>query len=627
MPCFAIVLKVMPTSFRLSGILITLALIVGPGIVFAQRPLGIDVSDYQGTIDWSSVRTSGVAFAWAKATEGVTFNATTFANNEANARTAGVLIGAYHFARPDVNIGTAGADQEAAHFWGVVSNYVKGGGAYLMPMLDIEQAPGTSYSQTSLSAWVNEWCQDIVNAAAANGVSVHPVVYTYISYASTWLDSGVTQWPLWMANYNGQNPQTGGPNATAPWSAWNVWQYSSTGTVPGISGNCDLDVFNGTSSTLSTLVVGGAGTNPPSILSQPQSLSVIPGAGATFSVNVTGVGPLHFQWRFNQTNIAGANATNYTLPNAQLANAGGYSVAISNAGGTTLSTPAFLSVLAPLSNAPGCILAPPGMVNWWPADGNANDIFSSNNATPYNGFSYATGEQGLAFHFDGSTSYLGVGAPSLATSWTACMWVNRQNAPGSGAALLSDGTYELKLEQYNGTRQVGVTHFGVGDFSFGYIVPAGVWTHLAFVGTSTGTTLYVNGTSQSTLTNTLPLPRGYIGAGFVASGSRFVDFMLGGLDEVLLFNRALSNSEINAIYSAGHAGLCRAPEFTGILPVAPGQFRLFLRGQTGKSFTVYQSLGLPAWSVFGTMANPTGSVQFSDTNATNAQTLYRASQP
>ena len=192
---------------------------------------------------------------------------------------------------------------------------------------------------------------------------------------------------------------------------------------------------------------------------------------------------------------------------------------------------------------------------------------------------------------------------------------------------MGDGTYELKLEQYNGTRQVGLTQFGVGDFNFGYIVPANTWTHLAFVGTSTGTSLYVNGALQSTLTNTLPLPRGYIGAGWVTSSSKFVDYMLGSLDEIMLFNRALGGSEINAIYAAGSAGLVRAPEFTGTLPLGNGQFQLSLKGKTGKNFTIYSSPDLVNWTSLGAAANPGGIIQYTDNSATNAQTFYRASQP
>src|SRR5262245_13081911 len=262
-----------PPGFRLKHLwlLFVFLILIHAPAVWAQKPLGIDVSHYQGTIDWTAVQSSGVVFAWTKATEGTGYLDPSFANNEAGAKNASVKIGAYHFARPDLNVGTAGANSEADYFWNNSRNYIKAGSFYMMPMLDIEQAPGASYTKTTLSQWVNAWCARLVSNAAASNVNVRPVVYTYISYASAWLDGTVTQWPLWMANYNGQNPQTGGPSGASPWSTWNFWQYSSTGTVPGISGNCDLDVFNGVLATLlSTYVIGG-GTNPPTITSPPVS--------------------------------------------------------------------------------------------------------------------------------------------------------------------------------------------------------------------------------------------------------------------------------------------------------------------------------------------------------------------
>jgi GH25 family lysozyme M1 (1,4-beta-N-acetylmuramidase) len=246
---------------RMVMMVCALEMLVGPGRVMAQRPLGVDVSDFQGSgINWASVKASGVSFAWTKATEGTFSTASTFTVNEANAQAAGVLIGAYDYARPDLDIGTAGADAEAARFWNVTQNYIKGGGMYLVPMLDIEQAPGGSYTKASLSAWVNEWCQDIVNDAAAVNLTVHPGVCTYSTYANTWLDSTVTQWPLWMTGGNGQSPQTGAPTGTSPWATWDFWQYSYTNSVPGISGSCDADVFNGTPTSLEVYVIPEPGT-------------------------------------------------------------------------------------------------------------------------------------------------------------------------------------------------------------------------------------------------------------------------------------------------------------------------------------------------------------------------------
>src|SRR6516164_9859243 len=166
------------TIFRFFAAIVIPGLALAPAPAVAQRPLGIDVSHFQGSITWPSVKSAGYSFAWAKATEGVTFNDSFFGTNETNAVAAGVLIGAYHFARPENNLGLAGADAEAAHFWGVVSNYVGNGGYYLMPMLDVESDLTNipPYTQATLSQWVNQWCNDIVNYAAAKGVTVKPVI-------------------------------------------------------------------------------------------------------------------------------------------------------------------------------------------------------------------------------------------------------------------------------------------------------------------------------------------------------------------------------------------------------------------------------------------------------------------
>jgi len=92
---------------------------------------------------------------------------------------------------------------------------------------------------------------------------------------------------------------------------------------------------------------------------------------------------------------------------------------------------------------------------------------------------------------------------------------------------VSDGNNELKLEQYNLTRKVGLTVFTGGDYTFNYTAPIGTWVHLAFVGTGSGITLYANGVSQGTLTNVMSLPRSYFGVGYVSANNRYVDFMLG----------------------------------------------------------------------------------------------------
>src|SRR5207302_8800615 len=116
--------------------------------------------------------------------------------------------------------GLSGADLEAHHFWAVAGCYIKPG--YLMPVVDFETNPGTSIADTS--AWINRWCDDVVNYAALSGVTVRPLVYADHNHTPM-LDNTVTGRPLWIAGPNGQDPNTGSPGVIAPWPSWTVWQY------------------------------------------------------------------------------------------------------------------------------------------------------------------------------------------------------------------------------------------------------------------------------------------------------------------------------------------------------------------------------------------------------------------
>jgi GH25 family lysozyme M1 (1,4-beta-N-acetylmuramidase) len=246
--------SLMKTSGRIAQRLLLAALLamaMGQGGALAQRPLGIDVSDNNpNNITWSSVRGSGVSYAWAKATEGATVTDGTFVGNVSNGKAAGVLMGAYHYAHPNLN----SPGTEAAHFWSVASPYILADGKTIMPMLDMEVFSGV-VGASSYSDWANQWCNDIVSDANGAGVRVQPLIYVSACNACEF-NSSVDVWLSSIADYNGENPQTG-----TPWSAcascdawgsgvWNSWQYSDTGSVPGISGHVDLDVFNGNATTL-----------------------------------------------------------------------------------------------------------------------------------------------------------------------------------------------------------------------------------------------------------------------------------------------------------------------------------------------------------------------------------------
>jgi len=216
---------------------------VTAGPAGAAAPIhGIDVSSWQGPVNWQAVRQSGRQFAFAKATEGMTFVDSTFAANRQAMAGAGLALrGFYHFARPDRNSAAA----EAAHFLRTVGPLGPGEVA----VLDLEVAPSAAVSD-----WAAEWL-----ALVAKGTGRTPVLYSYQSYLYSIPTAGLTQYPLWMAAW-GTND--GNVPATSPksdrWSRWTWWQYTSNSTVPGVTGHVDENVFAGTAAELA----GYGGTSP-----------------------------------------------------------------------------------------------------------------------------------------------------------------------------------------------------------------------------------------------------------------------------------------------------------------------------------------------------------------------------
>lgn len=217
--------------------------LAGPGPASAATPIqGIDVSGWQGTVDWATVQRSGRQFAFAKATEGVTFVDRTFVLNRFGMAGAGLTLrGLYHFARPDRNSAAA----EAAHFVRTVGPLAPGEVA----VLDLEVAPGPGTGD-----WAAEWLALVHQATGRL-----PIIYSYQSYLYDIPTSRLTGYPLWVAAWgadDGTAPTT--QPRTDRWSRWTFWQYTSRGTVPGVSTPVDANLFAG---TLAELAAYG-GTTP-----------------------------------------------------------------------------------------------------------------------------------------------------------------------------------------------------------------------------------------------------------------------------------------------------------------------------------------------------------------------------
>lgn len=273
-------------SFRRLIAGVALALTVGAAVdVMAQRPEGIDVSRWQGTINWTSVKGAGKTYAWAQATRGAYLTNVNFVANMVNGKAAGVLMGAYHYATPATNSPTV----EANYFWNLAGQFILADGKTLMPMLDIEEFTG-HVGATSYSDWANQWYNIIVAKAAAAGVTIKPVMYSSACHYCN-MNSSCSQFGAWVANYMGgnPNPQTGTPwincSGCNLWGSgiWHFWQYSSTGAVPGISGNVDLDVFNGTAAQLQAWVATAAGPDTTAPVISGVAASGISSSSATIT--------------------------------------------------------------------------------------------------------------------------------------------------------------------------------------------------------------------------------------------------------------------------------------------------------------------------------------------------------
>lgn len=197
---------------------------------------GIDVSHYQGKIDWKAVKGSDVGFAFAKASQGQSVADSRFAENWAGMKAAGLLRGAYHFY-------SVGEDPkaQARNFLGKVK-FEPGD---LPPMVDIETENPGAESNAGQIADLHTFIAQIKAACGAE-----PFIYTGPSFWNAHFDDSFSDCPLWVAEYG-----VSAPKPVSGWSVWTIWQHSQSGTVPGISGHVDLDYFNGTSAQLDRFVL------------------------------------------------------------------------------------------------------------------------------------------------------------------------------------------------------------------------------------------------------------------------------------------------------------------------------------------------------------------------------------
>ena len=199
---------------------------------------GIDVSHYQGDINWKMLKQTRqgkfpVQFIFMKATEGGDFSDDKFVANFDSAKAHGFIRGAYHFYNPKTD-----ANKQADFF----IRSVKLEPGDLPPVLDIEmKGKDMKKLQQDLKIWLGK---------IENHYGVKTIIYASYKFKTKYLnDSIFNTYPYWIAHYYVDSVRYQGE--------WKFWQHTDVGTLPGIGEKVDLNVFNGSSADLQKMLIPG----------------------------------------------------------------------------------------------------------------------------------------------------------------------------------------------------------------------------------------------------------------------------------------------------------------------------------------------------------------------------------
>jgi len=192
---------------------------------------GIDVSKYQGDIDWQSVRASGITFAYIKATEGADRVDSKFYQNWQNAKAAGVKRGAYHFA-----FWCRKPEEEMRNFLNTVPNDPDA----LPPVLDVEATPKSGSCKKTLYPEETIAQMRRMLEMMERHYGKRPVIYSTVDFYEAILHpSALEEYPIWVRSTKYS------PHVHYGARKWHFWQFQSDARIAGIKGNVDRNAFHG----------------------------------------------------------------------------------------------------------------------------------------------------------------------------------------------------------------------------------------------------------------------------------------------------------------------------------------------------------------------------------------------
>jgi len=316
------------------------------------------------------------------------------------------------------------------------------------------------------------------------------------------------------------------------------------------------------------------GDQPPSIVTAPRNRTTVEGATVSFSVVAAGTRPLSYQWLFNGNPLADETNTVLTLSNVSAAEAGEYSVVVSNRLDRVTSSAAVLTV----NPAPTCATPPLDLACWWPLDGDVLDVMNAGLGVLIGSPSFAAAHVGQGVDFDGADDAIRVSAsPAVdvgdAPGLTIEMWMNPREVTAPMALLEWSGLdgSQLGLHFHTSTLGAGTLFANLIDTgnaphhiaSAAGLLSAGEFQHVALTydRASGIAKMFHNGTqvAQASFGNLRLETRAGLWVGKRVVGANGYYHFQGILDEISLYDRALSQSELQEIFDADITGKCKTP--------------------------------------------------------------------
>ncbi len=306
----------------------------------------MDVSHWNGQIDWLQVAGGGDTFVFAEATDGTTVTDATYPLNRSGAGSVGMHVGAYHFARPSGSSDAAVSASAIAQADAFVA-FAQPQAGDLLPALDLEKTGSLSSSQ--LTAWTQAWLDEV-----GVRLGVKPVVYASPDFWKGALgDTPVFAAAgdrLWIAHWT-QAALPILPGAGWGGLGWTFWQWTDCAHLPGINHCVDADRFNGDSLAAASIPVYPSG---PPVASTPPSIAGTPQAGKLLVALPGGWGggkPVSFAYQWQScaagagcAPIAGAGAETYTPTASDAGHAILVAVTATTAAGTAAASSPPLAV-------------------------------------------------------------------------------------------------------------------------------------------------------------------------------------------------------------------------------------------------------------------------------------------